>query len=231
VSKCVVCRSRKGKRTCPLYDGVVCSSCCGQVRTETSDCPADCQYNFAGRVRRGLSDSFSGVRERFVSIRGPRFEDAAVLANVFFIESVVYRFYQRSSYMTDEAVAESYERASRLLGDIILPGDRTDLLAVLLAHGVESGFFMRLSYALLSEESAVEIFKTLAGIVREHVAHKETWGGYFRELENIYHDFRVPRELEGGGHDLLDSLIRSYEDEEEDEEEEPAEGPGTIILP
>ena len=40
MAKCAVCNSRKGKRKCPATEGVVCSLCCGTIRTpeKCGDC-------------------------------------------------------------------------------------------------------------------------------------------------------------------------------------------------
>ena len=34
MAKCPICNSRKGKRKCLITDGVICSLCCGNTRTE-----------------------------------------------------------------------------------------------------------------------------------------------------------------------------------------------------
>lgn len=36
MAKCTLCNSRKGKRMCLIADGLVCSLCCGNTRTEES---------------------------------------------------------------------------------------------------------------------------------------------------------------------------------------------------
>ena len=32
MAKCSACKSKKGKRTCQLVEGMICSLCCGQIR-------------------------------------------------------------------------------------------------------------------------------------------------------------------------------------------------------
>jgi len=41
MAKCPICNSRKGKRKCLIVDGLICSLCCGNTRTEEtcSECP------------------------------------------------------------------------------------------------------------------------------------------------------------------------------------------------
>jgi hypothetical protein len=40
MAKCPICNSRKGKRKCLIVDGLICSPCCGNTRTEAvcSEC-------------------------------------------------------------------------------------------------------------------------------------------------------------------------------------------------
>jgi hypothetical protein len=42
-STCSVCKSRKGKRVCPV-EGAICPQCCANGREETIDCPVNCEY-------------------------------------------------------------------------------------------------------------------------------------------------------------------------------------------
>ncbi len=34
MAKCPICNSKKGKRKCPVQDGLICTLCCGTTRTE-----------------------------------------------------------------------------------------------------------------------------------------------------------------------------------------------------
>ena len=36
MAKCLICNSRKGKRQCLIADGLICSLCCGNTRTEAT---------------------------------------------------------------------------------------------------------------------------------------------------------------------------------------------------
>ncbi len=44
MAKCVYCRQKKGKRSCPALSGQICSGCCGAHRGRAIACPADCPY-------------------------------------------------------------------------------------------------------------------------------------------------------------------------------------------
>jgi len=41
---CPLCRSRKGKRSCPALRTTICSVCCGEKRLVEISCPSDCVY-------------------------------------------------------------------------------------------------------------------------------------------------------------------------------------------
>ena len=44
MSKCVHCHQRKGKRSCPALNGMICSLCCGEHRITQISCPASCVF-------------------------------------------------------------------------------------------------------------------------------------------------------------------------------------------
>jgi len=44
MSKCVKCKSRKGKRYCPALSGLICPLCCGKYREKEIECPESCAY-------------------------------------------------------------------------------------------------------------------------------------------------------------------------------------------
>jgi len=44
MAACPLCRSRKGKRSCPALRVAICSSCCGEKRLVEIACPSDCVY-------------------------------------------------------------------------------------------------------------------------------------------------------------------------------------------
>ena len=43
MSRCLHCQQRKGKRSCSVLQGPICSVCCGQHRGREIACPLDCQ--------------------------------------------------------------------------------------------------------------------------------------------------------------------------------------------
>ena len=44
MAKCLSCSERKGKRSCPALEGMICSQCCGSKREVEIQCPPDCSY-------------------------------------------------------------------------------------------------------------------------------------------------------------------------------------------
>lgn len=44
MAACPLCRSRKGKRSCPALRADICSVCCGEKRLVEISCPSDCVY-------------------------------------------------------------------------------------------------------------------------------------------------------------------------------------------
>src|SRR5437660_10159146 len=63
---CVYCHRRKGKRSCPALNGLICSICCGENRLTKIACPADCPYLEAGTdyQRQRVGELFRQDRRR-----------------------------------------------------------------------------------------------------------------------------------------------------------------------
>lgn len=56
--KCTLCTQRKGKRSCPARDSLICVQCCGEKRMIEIGCPESCPYLQRGR-RRELDQTYS----------------------------------------------------------------------------------------------------------------------------------------------------------------------------
>jgi hypothetical protein len=54
MTKCSVCKSRKGKRNCPAMGDLICPQCCGSKKEKEIDCPPDCFY--LGKSKKYFSD-------------------------------------------------------------------------------------------------------------------------------------------------------------------------------
>ena len=67
MSACPLCRSRKGKRSCPALRETICPICCGRKRIVEIACPADCAYLERGSendLRREILDYFQHQEPR-----------------------------------------------------------------------------------------------------------------------------------------------------------------------
>jgi len=119
---CVYCHGRKGKRSCPALNGLICSTCCGENRLTKIACPADCPYLEAGTdyQRQRVGELFRQDRRRVyrevLEIGG---EKAAGLFNLIEIVCVSY-FHNKPSGLDGEVVA-ALEFIRRLLSPIHFP--------------------------------------------------------------------------------------------------------------
>ena len=94
MSQCVYCHQRKGKRSCPALDGLICSQCCGEHRLTRISCPPDCAYLETGSdyQQKRLGEQFAPARRelyRQLSVAGG--EKAAALFNL--VEVVTFRLF------------------------------------------------------------------------------------------------------------------------------------------
>jgi hypothetical protein len=48
--KCSLCNQRKGKRSCPARQLMLCAQCCGEKRVLEIDCPESCEFLKIGRT-------------------------------------------------------------------------------------------------------------------------------------------------------------------------------------
>jgi hypothetical protein len=76
--KCVLCRQRKGRRSCPAKGEVICPQCCGAKRMLEIDCPESCEYLKSGRSHEA---SLAGARHYRASQPLEQEKNARVLAN------------------------------------------------------------------------------------------------------------------------------------------------------
>ena len=56
--QCLVCGKKKGKRSCPAKNGLICAHCCGDKRVVEIDCPEGCAYLAEG-VRYQIEQKYS----------------------------------------------------------------------------------------------------------------------------------------------------------------------------
>ena len=108
--KCPLCEQRKGKRSCPAKDALICAQCCGEKRVLEIDCPETCEFL---RVGRGHEARFH--RQRHLYTPDPMefdkrrrvfrdYEDVLAEVEVFLAEE---RHANRS--LSDKIVAEALD--------------------------------------------------------------------------------------------------------------------------
>jgi len=119
---CVYCHARKGKRSCPALNGLICSTCCGENRLTKIACPADCPYLEAGTdyQRQRVGELFRHDRRRVYrevfEIGG---EKAAGLFNL--IEIVCFSYFHNKPSWLDGEVIAALEFIRRLLSPLHFP--------------------------------------------------------------------------------------------------------------
>lgn len=57
--KCVSCGQKKGKRTCPAKNGLICAQCCGEKRVVAIPCPVDCPHLSSGQTYHSIKQYLS----------------------------------------------------------------------------------------------------------------------------------------------------------------------------
>ncbi|MBF0608469.1 MAG: hypothetical protein SFH39_01215 [Candidatus Magnetobacterium sp. LHC-1] len=109
MSKCIVCNSRKGKRSCPLSGALICSQCCGAKKGAEADCPSDC--SFLSTSIRYFSD-----KQAFSEAKNFEREMKSIIGNeddyiniLEIIESAIVRLYKANNRIVDKDVQTALE--------------------------------------------------------------------------------------------------------------------------
>ncbi len=210
MAKCAKCSQRKGKRSCPALNGLICARCCGTYRLSEIQCPPDCDYLEGDvRLKQREEERSSAALDSYNKERMSAFGKSAERYATYLFESVVYRWWKDHRSATAEEVATSYERASRILGTIALPGDDRDTLAALLAHGVSTEPAFGAIEPQPSTELFVTILRRLADFARSYEERTSPWKGYYRGLEYVFSRIPVPdrEELAADAESRPSSLI------------------------
>ena len=197
MDKCSRCSRRKAKRSCPGLNERICSRCCGALRFEVVDCPADCAYlgGAAERKQRAGKQEETAL-ELYNRERMGTFTDGHERYAAFLFESVCFRWWKDHPGVNPEAIAVSYERASRIHGRIVLPGDDQDPLAQLLAEAPNAGAAFTRIDPPPGRAFFAKVLGLLAGFARRYEEMSSPWKGYFRGLEYVFSRVH-PREQAG----------------------------------
>ncbi len=122
MSKCVYCRQRKGKRSCPALNGMICSQCCGEHRLTNISCPASCVFLEANDTyqQKRAGGRFEIDRRTFyrelLEFGGER------ATEVFYVfEALAFRYFQDRRDAQDADVLEGLQSLRRSFSLIQIP--------------------------------------------------------------------------------------------------------------
>ena len=122
MSKCVYCHQRKGKRSCPSLDGMICSLCCGEHRITKISCPESCVFL-------GSNDDYQQKRAggRFEIERRTFYRELLDFGGerateIFYVfEALAFRFFQERRDAQDLEALEGLQSLRRSFSLIQIP--------------------------------------------------------------------------------------------------------------
>jgi hypothetical protein len=167
MSKCVYCRSRKGKRACPALGGSICSQCCGEHRTVRIACPADCVYldSNSEYQQKRIGDRFALARRDFYKelfdLGG---EKAAALFNL--IEVVSFSYFQGRRDGQDAEVIAAIQALRRTLSPLHIPAAPLPVFAEHLRKEYE-GFAKQQPKEAIDQQMAPDVLDRALKFVTE----------------------------------------------------------------
>ncbi|HSR68490.1 MAG TPA: hypothetical protein VLU25_11155 [Acidobacteriota bacterium] len=114
--KCILCGRRKGKRSCPAKNGLICPQCCGEKRMVEIDCPADCRYLRTGQrhANRKMASQFG---RNIAPARLQKYiADLERFApHIMALEREIVRFARGLRKLEEEVLAEGFKLAKKTL--------------------------------------------------------------------------------------------------------------------
>ncbi len=132
MSKCVKCKSRKGKRFCPSLSGLICSLCCGMYREKEINCPDSCKYLVKHRTYQEKKDwikqaeKSKGIKEKHSEI----YTDEKMAWLAFNVEKTIRDYAISDPSVNDRAVIEALEYTLNKIEKgkklIYIPGEITE---------------------------------------------------------------------------------------------------------
>lgn len=122
MNKCVYCHQRKGKRSCPALEGMICSACCGSHRLTQISCPASCVFLESNDdyQQKRTGSQFELYRRTFyrqlLEFGGER------ATEIFYVfEALTYRYFQDRRDAQDSEVLEGIQSLRRSFSLIQVP--------------------------------------------------------------------------------------------------------------
>ncbi len=114
ITKCIICRNRKGKRFCPEQNAMICASCCGKTSHDKANCPQDCMYLKS-------SQDYKKQKENNVKT-AQEFPDKNIDWQVIlFMEKSIYNVLIKDIYYEDRDILQGIERKIKALEHPELP--------------------------------------------------------------------------------------------------------------
>ena len=122
MSKCIHCHQRKGKRSCPALNGMICSQCCGEHRITTISCPTSCVFLEANDdyQQKRVGGRFELARRTFyrelLDFGGER------ATEIFYVfEALAFRYFQDRRDAQDIEALEGLQSLRRSFSMIQIP--------------------------------------------------------------------------------------------------------------
>jgi|GEM_PF-326623 len=126
---CVRCHQRKGKRRCPLYQGWLCSLCCGQIREKENRCPTTCSFfqkHHLYQEKRFL-EKHADQLNRLQLVEEQLAQNDKLTWLAYSIEKEIAQEAQKNPHLRDQDIIEALSRVQETLRkggrQIILPGE------------------------------------------------------------------------------------------------------------
>ncbi len=189
MAKCVHCRERKGKRSCPALHGFICPSCCGTHRLVRIQCPSDCVFLEQGetfqdwrRHERGLAHGREYVEERLRQLPG---EGPFAFAMAF--DAFLYRLYRAEPALADSDVLGVLESLLNQLGRMVLVEASPNPLAVSLREALEEGPEFE-EFREMPPEAKRAVIRTIADSVGRFGTESPRGRGYFDFISRFFRE-------------------------------------------
>ena len=122
MSKCIHCHQRKGKRSCPALNGMICSQCCGEHRITTISCPTSCEFLEANDdyQQKRVGGRFELERRTFyrelLDFGGER------ATEIFYVfEALAFRYFQERRDAQDIEALEGLQSLRRSFSLVQIP--------------------------------------------------------------------------------------------------------------
>ena len=130
MSKCIYCHERKGKRSCPALNGLICSQCCGEHRMVRIACPSDCQYldSSSDYQQKRSGERFALARKDFYKDLFALGDDkAAALFN--FVETISFSYFCDRRDGQDGEIIAALQSLRRNLSPLHIPAAMAPVFA------------------------------------------------------------------------------------------------------